>query len=334
MTRPLLATCDRDVTDDLLRLAAAAGVTLEVVHEVAEVVRRWGSAPLILIGADLVHALASHAPPRRDGVVLVTTADPDYRAALEVGVCEVAALPGAEARLADALADTLDGGGREAPVIGFIAGAGGAGATSMACATALVAARERRVTLVDLDPLGPGLERILDVSGGLTWPDLAGAEGRFGARAFLDGLPQRDGVALLGWGSAPTQTDVAWQHALPAARRGSDLVVLDLPRAGTPGDLAAACDHIVVVSPGTVMGAAATVRLVGSQLARARSLLLVVRDGALSGGDLGMALGLPVTAVLGWERRLQEHIELGLGPIAARRSALAAAAHQVLAVAA
>lgn len=332
MNAPLLATCDTDLLDDLLRLAAAAGVSLDIAHDPATALRSWSSAPVVLVGPDLAPALAAHSPTRRPDVFLLSLAEPDYKAAVELGADRVLALPQGEPWLVQALADTVDGKARQAPVVGFVGGGGGVGTTSLAAATALVAARDRVVTLLDLDPLGPGIERVLDLSGGLTWHGLDGAEGRLGSRALRTALPQRDGVAVLGWGSSPVGSPLAWRPALDAARRGSDLVILDLPRGGALDELLPVCDHIVLLAAGSVMGVASAMRLAQSRLAVSPSALLAVREAAVVPGDVSAALGLPLAAVVEHDRRLAENVELGLGPVSSKRSPLAAAARAILEV--
>lgn len=332
MTGPLLATCDPDLLDELLRLSAAAGITLDIAHDPAVVLRSWSSAPVVLVGSDLAPAVAGLAPPRRSDVFLlgsVARGGPDWETALRLGATDVLELPAATSRLAHALADAADGRTDPGVVLGFVGGAGGVGTTSLACATALVAARETEVTLVDLDPCGPGVERLLDLDGGLGWHGLGDTEGRLGARALRDALPRRDGVAVLGWGGQqPTAVD--WQPALEAAARGSGLVVVDLPRSGAPlPALVARCDHVVLVTRADTLGAASALRLLAS-LGEARSVALAVRPGSVPEERLAYALGVPYLVTVPYDRRLDEHVELGLGPVPGVRSPLAGTVRTIL----
>ena len=48
--RPLLLTGDPVLLDDLLRLAASAGVETEVAHDVVAARGSWAAAPLVLVG--------------------------------------------------------------------------------------------------------------------------------------------------------------------------------------------------------------------------------------------------------------------------------------------
>ena len=79
-------------------------------------------------------------------------------------------------------------------VVGVVGGAGGAGATTLACALAQVAAARASTLLVDADPLGPGLDRVLGMEdlAGVRWDGLCQTAGRLGARALREGVPRRD----------------------------------------------------------------------------------------------------------------------------------------------
>ncbi|NUR08101.1 MAG: septum site determining protein, partial [Nocardioidaceae bacterium] len=93
---PLLVTCDDVLLDDVLRLAAAAGTTLDVAHDPASAVRAWASAPLVLVGADQVDVLAERRPPRRAEVHVLARGPADdrlFRGALATGAAGVAELP-------------------------------------------------------------------------------------------------------------------------------------------------------------------------------------------------------------------------------------------------
>src|SRR2546421_294935 len=77
--------------------------------------------------------------------------------------------------LVDRIADAAEGIGEPALTIGVVGGRGGAGASTLACALAVTAARSgHRTMLIDGDPLGGGLDVLLggERAGGLRWPDL------------------------------------------------------------------------------------------------------------------------------------------------------------------
>lgn len=75
--RPLVVTADPDLLDDLLRLAAAAGVEPQVANDTVAARSAWTTAPVVLAGDDLSGALIRAAPARRQGVVLVSRAVDD-----------------------------------------------------------------------------------------------------------------------------------------------------------------------------------------------------------------------------------------------------------------
>ena len=64
----LLATRDDQLLGDVLRLAAAAGTTLDVAHDPGSALRSWTSAALVLVGADLAEDLSRLRPARHHDV--------------------------------------------------------------------------------------------------------------------------------------------------------------------------------------------------------------------------------------------------------------------------
>src|SRR6201999_690922 len=133
--------------------------------------------------------------------------------------------------------------------------------TTFACALGQVAAWSGGAVVLDADPLGPGVDRVLglELVDGVRWESLGHTTGRLSARALRASLPRRQGVAALSWsaGSGPRGLpSFAAREALSAARRGHDTVVLDLPRASDAllDDLVARCDHVLVTMRTTVPG--------------------------------------------------------------------------------
>ena len=228
----------------------------------------WGGADLVLVGVDLADEVVRVAPPRRPGVHVVGLSPDDavFRAAVALGAASVVDLPDGSPWLADALADV---GERASPgrIVGVVGGAGGAGATTLACALAQWHAARGPTLLVDADPLGPGVDRLLGMEdrAGVRWEGLVETSGRLGARALREGVPRAGGLGVLTWGGARRRLDVATaRRILAAAVRGHDLVVIDLARQGDAGlaELVDRCDDLLVVTPATVPGLAATARLV------------------------------------------------------------------------
>jgi len=59
----LVITRDDLLLDDLLRLAAAAGVSLDVAHDTTSALRGWSAAAVVLVGTDLAGRVAEQRPP-------------------------------------------------------------------------------------------------------------------------------------------------------------------------------------------------------------------------------------------------------------------------------
>ncbi len=342
----LVITGDRLLLDDLLRLCAAAGVAPEVARDPTAGLRGWTAAAVVLLGADLVAPLAAQQPPRRDQVHVVghgPVADGVFRSALAAGALDVVELPSAEALLVEVLtdaADAVDGGrGGRARTIGVLAGSGGAGATTFACALALVASLTETAVLVDLDPLGPGVERVvgLDQGDGARWDVLVSSRGRLGSRSLRAALPVKEALAVLAWpaGPVPAIDGTTVREALSALQRGNDVVVVDLPR--TVDDLTAEvvtrCDLLLVVTEASVAGVTAAGKVVSLLQPLSDRLGLAVRGGraTVPPGQVATALRVPLVVTVPQERRLAEQIDLGLGPVHSRRSPLARAARAALA---
>src|SRR4051794_1550570 len=126
----LLITHDEALLEDLLRLAAAAGTTLDVAHDSASALRGWSGASVVLVGADESGRVAEQHPPRRDSVHVVARAPVDdglFRSALAVGAADVVELPAAEPWLIDVLTHAADGTAPRGRAPGGGSGPGGGG---------------------------------------------------------------------------------------------------------------------------------------------------------------------------------------------------------------
>jgi secretion/DNA translocation related CpaE-like protein len=339
---PLLVTDDDLLLADLIRLAAAAGVTTEIARASAPALQSWASAPLVLVGADRVADLALSRPPRRARVHVVgrgELSDQVFRHALAVGAESVAVLPTSESWLVEMLTDVGDGGGSTGVTVGVVGGAGGVGATVFAAALAQVCAADGRTLVVDADVLGAGIDRVLGLEhvDGIRWDALMHATGRLSARSLREALPRRDRLSVLSWpvDRTPSLQAFAMREALSAGRRGFATVVVDVPRHPDPvvDEVLARCDHVLLVATLTVPAVAAAAR-VARRLPTGRHTGLVLRGGAVgvAPGEVGRLLDLPVVATMGDQRGLDEAISLGVGPLRSRRGALARAARQVASV--
>ncbi|WP_051218030.1 septum site-determining protein Ssd [Nocardioides insulae] len=339
MTRALLITADDLLRDELHRLAAAAGTELDTSTDPASAMRTWSSMPLVLLGADLAGELGRLQPARRPGVQVVcwgAAGEETFRAAVHVGAESVAELPEASVWLGDLLADVGDSVPARGLTIGVLGGAGGAGATTFASALGQCAGRAGPTVVIDADPLGPGVDRVLGVeeAAGVRWGDLAETTGRLGGRSLRDALPRRHDLRVLAWGAAEERKLPATvaREVLAAARRGHDTVVLDLPRAGdvVTADLRGRCDLVVIVVPPTITGVASSARI-AAELPDAERLRLLVRGRGADPAQIARAVGVPAVTSMTDQRGLRESIDLGLGPMRATRGPLARAAAEVLA---
>ena len=335
----MFVTDDEALLDELLRLAAAAGVTPDVARDGVGGLRGWAAASLVLVGADQARAMASTSPPRREKVHVVAWGQvPDdlFRVAVAVGAESVTALPGSEAWLVEELTDLGDQRTGRGLTVGVVGGSGGVGATTFACALGQMAARSGQAVVIDLDPLGPGIDRVLGLDGydGIRWDALCQTTGRFSGRSLRESLPRRDGLGVLTWYPGPQGSLQAFavRNAIAAAQRGHQTVVVDLPRSVDPlvEELVARCDRVFVLTVPTVAGLASAVRLC-ARFRDPTSLRLVVRGDRVRSDAVSRLTTVSVAAQMPDQRGLEEAIDLGLGPVRSRRGPLGRTAVHVLA---
>lgn len=356
----LLLTEDPEVIAEVQRCAAGTGVGVEVRPWGPEAVQGWGRAAMVLLGADVVAAAGAAGLRRREEVHLLCRGAPgaeDYRAAVQVGAQSVTALGTGRGRLSALLQE------RAAPsaagvVVGVVGGSGGAGASTTAAALALVAARRgARVLVLDCDPVGAGVTRVLgaDAVDGLGWPDLLGSPGRVGPVSLAEAVPRVEDVGVLTGSRVPVPADVVSDVA-ETGRHRHDLVLVDLPRNQEVGGVVVRADRtLLVVRPGLV-GVAAAARLVGAWGTAAPHLAdlggedmsgqdlrgrrpprgavgLVLRGRGAAAPAVEQAVGLPLLARLPEHRGVEEDVDLGLGPVPRRRGAWVRAVETLLDVA-
>ncbi|CAM5479925.1 Septum formation initiator OS=Streptomyces viridochromogenes OX=1938 GN=ACM01_44530 PE=4 SV=1 [Streptomyces viridochromogenes] len=332
--KPLILTEDADLLDDLLRLCAAAGATPEVHHGVPEPRSSWEAAPLVLVGDDAARRVRGAG--RRGGVVLVGRDQDDsgvWRRAVEIGADHVLMLPDGEQWLVDRIADVAEGVGRPALTVGVIGGRGGSGASTLACALAVTAAREGlRTLLVDGDPLGGGLDVVLggEAVEGLRWPAFAGSRGRLGSGALEESLPELHSLRVLSWdrGDSVAVPPQAMRAVLAAARRRGGAVVVDLPRRIDDGvaEALAQLDLGILVVPAELRAVAAARQVASAVQLLLRDLRLAVRGPYAPGLDdreVARLLGLPLVGEVPVEPGLLRPHEHREPPGAAARGPLA-----------
>jgi secretion/DNA translocation related CpaE-like protein len=344
--RPLLVTDSAELLDEVLRLAGQVGAEVEVAPDPAAARDRYGSAPLVLVGAELADACARARLPHRPGVVLVdlqsdvARPDPPWALADRLGAEHVAVLPEAAPWLIDrfAMSAHAPASGRVVAVVG---GRGGAGASVLASGLAVTATLAgRRVLLVDADPLGGGLDLVLGWEGldGLRWPGLAHTDGTVNPGALVEALPRHGELAVL---SCDRDDDTALSPAamgaaVDAGRRGSDLVVIDLPRRFDEAAVAALgqADQTLLVVPAELRACAAAARVAATVLLHTATVSVVVRGpapGRLKPGEIARALGLPLAGWLRPEPGVARGLERGEAPAAAGSGPLADLCRRLLA---
>lgn len=337
----LAVLADPELRRELERVAAAVGV--RVVHAGEAVSRKtWSAATAVVLDEAAAERCGRAALPRRAHVTVLTASDPPaatWAAAVAVGAAQVLRLPERERDMVRALAEAAESSrddGTRGAVIAVIGGCGGAGASTLAVGLSHVAAD---ALLVDLDPWGGGIDLRLGAehAAGLRWPDLALQDGRLTWSAVRDALPRLHGVSVLSGTRRGGDLAAGPVHAIiDAGRRGAVTVVCDLPRRLTDAAHAAldAADLVVVVSRCDVPACAATGALAPVLAAMNPNVGLVVRGpspGGLRAAEIADITGLPLLASVKAQPQVAEQLERG-GLRLGRRSALAAAARQVLAV--
>jgi len=340
---PLLVTADADLLDDLLRLAAAGGTEVDLAPDPITARPRYRSAPFVLVGSDQAEACLRARLPRRPQVVVVGRAgvvESCWPVAEMLGAEHVAVLPTAEPWLVDRFAD----GGQTTPggrVVAVIGGRGGAGASILAGGLAVTAVRTGlRTLLVDADPLGGGLDLVLgwEQVDGLRWPALAESGGRIDPPALIRALPHRGDLVLLSFArddllAVPGEAMAA---TLDAARRGRDVVVVDLPRQLDDAAVLAlqAADRALLVVPAELRATAAAARVAATVAPHCDDVAVVVRGpapGRLKAREIARALGLPLAGTLRPEAGLCQGLERGEAPTADGRGPLAGLCQRIIA---
>jgi secretion/DNA translocation related CpaE-like protein len=343
----LLLTRDPALVEAVRQLAAATGSTLDVCAGRPSR-ESWVTSPAVLVGSDVAEELEGLLP-RRAGVLLVGMQtgsvaaggadERTYERALAVGAERVAMLPHSQEWVVQALADSVAAGER-CGVVAVVGGCGGAGASVLAAAVSVMAARQdRRVLLADLDPLGGGADLLLgaeDVQG-LRWPDLGRARGRVSGGMLREALPRVGDLSVLSWDRGEPAVMPAEASAAVAAGavRGFELVVADLARAPDPAARAwlRLVDLALLVVPATVRALAAAGRAVATLDAAVPDIRLVVRGpvpAALPSELIADSLGLPLFAQLRPEPGLTALHERAEAPGQRSRSPLGRCAARVL----
>lgn len=300
----LLVTGQPYIRETVEQIVAAIGGLLRVETEAAVVPSAWQEADVVLLGSDI-----REVPPRRAAPAVLLGLESDgeslWQSAASLGAERVAVLPEAGPWLAEFLSRTRapETGGM---VLGVVGGSGGAGATTAGIWLAQHAARnDVRTLLVDGDPWGGGIELSLaaEDAPGLRWPDFADASGSLDPGQLADSLPVAGGFSFLSWPGSrdrPPRSDGGISAVLEAARRGFELVIVDIGRGrDCVRTFAWECDRVLLVSPPQLRSAVAAARLLDDL--PPVEVGLVIRGGAgasLDGQMIADAVGVPLTAVL------------------------------------
>lgn len=342
--RPLVVTADAELLDELLRLATATSVEVDVAADAVAARARFATAALVLIGADRAAGCARARLPRRPGVVLTVIAtgepaEPVWQLAQAIGAEHVAVLPAADSWLADRFRALLGGAPRPAGTIAVLGGRGGAGASVLAAGLAVTAARTGlRALLVDADPLGGGADLVLgwEALEGIRWPALT-IDAAVAVPGLVDALPNRGELAVLSSDRADPAfiPPAAMAAVLDAARPGRDVVVVDLPRRLDEAAAVAlrGADRTLLVVPAELRACAAAGRVAAAAGEYTATLELVVRGpapGRLRAREIARALRLPLAGLLRPEPSLPAALERGEPPAGSGKGPLATLCQRVL----
>ncbi len=333
----VIATRDPELLDQLMRLCAAASVTPDVINQAGQLRGLWRTAAVVVVGADLADDITAAGLGRREGVILVAPGAESaelWRRGVTLGADRVVTLPDAQSWLVQRLTEAAEGGGHLARVVAVIGARGGAGASTLAAGLALrVAARGERALLIDADPLGGGIELLLGIeeSQGLRWPEVAVTQGRVSAAALRQALPQHDDVVVLSWDrgatAATTIVSAAAMHSmLDTARRGSDWVVVDIPRhlddAATEALVSA--ETLLMVCTPDVRAVASGVQMMTALRPLCCDVRVVIRKTGRCDVDahsVAASLQVPLAGVVPTLRAVEDGINQGIGPLARGRLA-------------
>lgn len=332
--RPLVATDDAELLDDLLRLCVAADVEPRVVTTKWALQASWNRYRLVIVGEDLADELSEGHVPKR-GRVIVASRTPEISSrawdlAVHIGADQVVFLPQSEAWLVDRLAAVDTREASKALIIGFVGGSGGVGASTLAAATAQLADETVGHTVaIDLDQLGAGLSVLLgdDLEPGLGWPEFAAARGRIRSRGLVASLASCGSVRCVSGGAdalASIPSGVVGS-VIDALTESVDVICVDVPRLPNDGIAEALCrmDLLVIVVRCSTPSILATRRLLErmSALEVPTALVAVDPSSTIDEVDLESALECRPFATLRHESSVPKLIERGQ-PLVTRRGAL------------
>jgi MinD superfamily P-loop ATPase len=181
-------------------------------------------------------------------------------------------------------------------VVGVVGGSGGSGASTFAAA--LAAGAGGPSVLIDLDPVGVGIDVLLGIESvaGARWSGLQLGGGHLDPDLFHQGLPRWGDVAVLADPAESPPGDAV--EAVLEAARAIGPVVIDAGRVEAAGRSIALsqCDLVILVAAGNVAGLAAALR--AREALPVVSVGAVLRRGSVRAADAAELLGVPVLATL------------------------------------
>lgn len=356
----LVAVTDPALHPEAAHVAAASARPVVDLHVAAAEIdprdlrRHLSRAAAVLV--DAATAVHLHGQRAHDRIFFLGLDDQalDWENALACHAEAAFILPAQSAELLTRLGTLSEPGpadprGGEASVLALTSASGGAGASTLAVATARRAPGP--VTLVDGVDNSGGLDLLLGLEDtpGARWPDLGltgeDTDGQLAAEDLRAALPTTErGIAVLSAARStiadPFRLSIPMLNTVLSSLRAAEgTVVLDMPAALLDDrDLAALIDHVAVLTVAQVRPAAAAAALTRRLSADgvSYSVLLRHRDwSGLSGEDLGSVLGQPPAAEVPTIPRLARDSELaGLPAVLPRAlSSVAAAVLDAAAVA-
>ncbi|HJG92497.1 MAG TPA: hypothetical protein K8V81_12325 [Brachybacterium massiliense] len=214
--------------------------------------------------------------------------------ALECGARAVLPLPARSEELLSRLAD-LARPRTSTLMLGVAGGSGGAGASSFAARLAAAARAHGPVTLLDADPLGGGLDLLVEAptADGICWSE-AGTLGPDDGEALREGLPRVDEVALLTARDDAAPSPEQLVRALTALSPLGGIVIVDLGAELVPA-AAELLDQLLVVVPSSDHAVRAAARRLRTwQLPADLAQVVVRRRGDLVPREVAEDLALPL----------------------------------------
>lgn len=214
--------------------------------------------------------------------------------ALEAGALAALPLPAASEELLTRLT-ALTRSRAGARTLGVVGGCGGAGASSFAARLAGAARRHGPAVLLDADPLGGGLDLLVEAAGaqGLDWSQTL-ALGADDGEALRSGMPRVDELHLLVAGDGPGPDEEDLPRVLGALSPLDGTVVVDIAAALVPCALEHLDELLLVVPAADHAVRAASRRLRAWSAPSGLVSLVVRRGGGLTPAEVAEDLALPL----------------------------------------